>query len=195
VHGFKTYVQVEIKDKTGKTVKRTRKKLCKSYTRQMIDLLLCVGTSENVPVTRTDSNSDVIDFIQSGTLGFLGRMIAESGNDLFGIQVGIGTDEPYIDCYQLTTQIAHGDGSGELSYGTTSISEVALVGNMAKITIARPFTNNSGSNIDVTEVGLVIACEDSAPTLIYLLIERSLLSFTVANGTSGTVTYTLSVTA
>jgi dUTPase len=59
--------------------------------------------------------------------------------------------------------------------------------------MARTFTNNSGADITVNEVGLIVK-DYYGTTVGYFMIEHSALTFTVANGTSGTVTYTISAT-
>jgi hypothetical protein len=120
-------------------------------------------------------------------------MDAASANDLFGIQLGTGDTAPDISDYQLTTKISHGTGSGQLSYGAVTIGTVAIIGSMAKITISRPFTNDSGNTIDVAEAGLVMAFKDTVPNTFYVLIEHCLQTFSIANGLSGTGTYSLSV--
>ena len=191
--GFKTHVQVEVKDKTGKVIKRSRKKLCKSYVKQIMSFLFLFGKSSNQDIKDTDGTVKTVALVLSATDACIGAMEAYAEDDTYGIQVGIGITEPLIEDYKLETRIANGLGDGELSYGTTIIDAVVIVGNMAKIVISRPFTNNSGENIDVTEVGLAVKFKDGDENDIHALLERSLLSFTVADETTGTVTYILSV--
>jgi hypothetical protein len=161
--------KIELRDKNGKRVKTIRKTL-KSYVRGIIDQLYANAVLDTY--TRF-------------------CMQSSAGDSLFGVQVGIGETAVTISDSALETLILHGDTSGKLNYGSTSIGSVAIVGSTAKFTIARTLTNNSGADINVKEVGLRIK---DTYTDTYVFIERTLLPFTIVNGTSGTVTYTISVT-
>lgn len=187
------YVQAVIRDEHGKIIKTTRKRLCKSYVRAMIDKLHAVCGDSNDTFTDTGNASRVLDFAYSGANALLGKVDAGSTDDLFGVQVGTGTGAVTINDYALGTKVLHGTTSGKLAYGAVSLGAVSIVSSTAQFTISRTFTNSSGADIDVKEVGLVCKFSTTAPLTFYVLIERTLLSFTVANGTSGTVTYTLSV--
>ena len=193
MYGLKVSIQAEIRDGKGKLLKRTRKKVCKSYVRQMTDLLYLLSLSADAGFKDTSNASKTASLHDCGADGYMGKVEAIATNDLFGIQVGTGVNAPAIADYHLQTKIAHGNSATQLAYGAVTLGTVAIVGSIAKYTIARPFTNNSGSDIDVKEVGLVVAFEDNVPALFYVMVEHTLLSFTVANGTTGTVTYTLSV--
>jgi hypothetical protein len=192
--GLKISIQAEVRNGDGKLLKRTRKRFCKSYVRGIVDLLYALGISSSVDFQDTSNATKTLDLIESATAGALGKMDAPAENDLFGIQVGTGATTPDVEDYCLTTKILHGATSGKLSYGDVAIGVVAIIATTAKFTIARPFVNNSGADIDVKEVGLVGEFDDDVPNLFYVLLEHTLLSFTIANGTSGTVTYTISVT-
>jgi hypothetical protein len=192
--GLKISVQAEIRDKNGKVLKHVRKRLSKSYVRQMMDFIYMFNLSASSTFINTSGVSKTASITQSASSGFCGKVVALADNDLYGIQVGTGVTTPDIEDYCLTTKIAHGAGAGQLNYGLTVLGAVAIVGSTAKFTIARPFVNNSGNDIDVKEVGLVIAFEESSEDLFYVMLEHTLLSFTISNGTSGTVTYTISVT-
>ena len=183
---LKTFLTIELKDKNGKVLKTIRKE-CKSYVRQMIDALriqMCEVISD-----LKDTSGITRSMPASGTTYW---ELAAAANSLFGIQVGTGTNAVTISDYALQTLVAQGNGSGQLDYGAMSIGTIVIVGSTAKFTLSRTFTNNSGADITVQEVGLVYK---ETNYNYYFMIERTLLNFTIANGTSGTVTYTISVTA
>lgn len=182
---MKLYVQVEIKDKNGNAVKRFRKQLCRSYVRQLIDLLRAnMNAANTITMKNTTGNSNPDSFPNSMTAN------SSAGNAAYGVQVGTNTNAPTISDYAIGTLIPNGSASGDLNYGATSIGGVVIVGSTAQFTIARTFTNNSGADITVQEIALVIWLGVYS---VWYLIEHSLNSFTIPNGQSGTVTYTLSV--
>jgi hypothetical protein len=183
---FNLDVKIELRDKNGKVTKVIKRR-CHSYTRQMIDLLLgsmlgsgATSCKDTAGASHTDWSG--YDTFSSG---------AAAADNTIGIQVGTGTNAVTISDFVLQTLIANGNAATQLSYGSVSIGAVAIVGSTAKFTIARTLTNNSGADITVNEVGLV---SQVISRNYKNLIERTLLTFTVANTTSGTVTYSISVT-
>ena len=112
-----------------------------------------------------------------------------SGDASYGIQVGTGTAANSTSTYALASQIANGTGSGQLSYGSHSYASWTA-GNTST-NIYRTFINNSGASITISEVGLVTA---SHPGKFMILRDVLSSSFTVANGGSFVVQYTISIT-
>lgn len=192
---FQIKAQIVLKDKNGKVTK-TINKTCNSYVLGIVDLLqfLCNQAAYNSTFTVNDTAGVAKPFMfyyNTNYWGFRGN--APSANDTYGIQVGTGNDAVLISDYKLKTLIAHGDTSTKLNYGATSIGACATVGTTRNFTIARTMTNNSGGDITVNEVGLVLMAFNSA-AWDFFMVEHSLLTFTIANGASGTVTYTISAT-
>lgn len=182
---FEIAVDVVIVDKHGKVIKRIRKK-CRSYIRQMIDLLQIGLSYTSGTVKDTGGTSRTASYNNPNF-----NSTAAAANANYGIQVGTGTTTVTISDYQLATQIAHGAGSGQLQYGATSVGSVAIIGTSAQFIVARTFTNSSGASITVNEVGLV---SRDGVNLWYYMMERSLITFAIADGASATVTYTIKVT-
>jgi hypothetical protein len=175
---IKAYIEV------WKGDKRVLVKPAHSFVKQFIaELRVQMAQS---PVTQKDVNGNLWD-VYADAYAF--RVNAGAGIDAFGILVGIGTNPVAIDDYKLQSKISHGTGSGQLQYGSVSVGTVAIIGSSAQFTIARTFTNNSGADITVNEVGLVWDWSGK-----YFLLDRSLLTFTIPNGESRTVTYTIKVT-
>lgn len=179
---FKVTAKVVIKDKNGKTI-REFEKPCNSYVKQIISALDVVMGGATGYITDTTGTPQSKSYAHEVLL-----CAAPSGNDGYGIVVGTGETAVEIDDYVLETPIANGVGAGQLQYGATSFIAVSVVGSTAKFTISRTFTNDSGDNIDVKEVGLYSAFTQS------FMLERTLLPFTINDGESGTVTYTISCT-
>lgn len=83
------------------------------------------------------------------------EVIAGTGDANYGIVVGTGTNAVAIDDYALQTKIAHGGSTDQLVYSVTTVDNaVVQLSDQVYILISRTFTNNSGGDITVNEVGL-----------------------------------------
>ncbi len=179
-------VKVEVRDKYGQ-LKTFKKITPNSLVRGWIDLhyillaqLTLNNLKDNSGTLRNCSNSAGVLSCNAG-----------AGDSVQGIQVGTGSAAVSLTDYQLQSKIAHGNGAGQLSYQIMTFTTPATVGNTHSFTAARSFTNNSGSQINVTEIGL--SNGGWAGAWYYFLVERTLLSFSIANGATGTVTYTIQI--
>lgn len=166
---------------------------------------------ELISETEKEANSLVKAFIQALLLGMLNQTIsltikdtggtnrttsnavmnvkdAGVGNVNYGILVGTGTNTVAIDDYTLQTKIAHGSSAGQLNYSAMSLDNtITTAGSTIYFNLSRTFTNNSGSDITIQEVGLVYSAG------YYYLIDRTLSSKTITNGNSSTCTYRISI--
>ena len=116
-----------------------------------------------------------------------------SGDASYGIQVGTGTAANSTSTYALASQIANGTSSGQLSYGSHSYTQWTA-GNTST-GVFRVFINNSGASITVSEVGLVFEVNYNYTYYDFIMIRDVLSSsFTVANGGSFNVQYTIAIT-
>ena len=127
------------------------------------------------------------------------RAAAASSNN--GIVVGTNDGAFSPEAYQLGALIAHGTGSGQMSYGAQGLPTAdydATVDSEAwTITHTRILNNNSGAAIVVAEVGLIWGAGFSSRAARWInvsnqyLDERSVLNPTVnvPNGAQLTVTY------
>jgi hypothetical protein len=107
----------------------------------------------NQVVTNTVGGS--YTFVPSNNTGM--RLNAAAVDDRYGIVVGTGTTIPTISDTKLQTQITHGTGSTQLSHAVCAIATLTTTttGSIATtLTVSRVFTNNSGVDIIVTELGL-----------------------------------------
>lgn len=76
-------------------------------------------------------------------------------NDYGGIQVGRSSSSPTVADYGLTTKIANGVGTNQLDYSATVFEAPTYVAPYYSMTLRRVFTNYSGADVTVREVGLV----------------------------------------
>jgi hypothetical protein len=189
---FEMYVSVVVRDKNGRIVKRLRRK-CKSYVRQLIDHLNSFMTQGSVSSIDTGGATRTIVATSAYTARYMSLYGSSAGVTTHGVRVGTGTNAVAISDYALQTPIAEGTGAGQLTHGATSVGSPTTVGSSRQFTIARTFTNNSGASITVNEVGLYVETYDGT-AYRYYMIERTLLTFAIANGASATVTYTIKVT-
>jgi len=186
---FDLFINVTLRDRNGKVIKRIRRK-ANSYVRGMMDLLrqhMAAAATGFVDVGGTDRTS---------APGWAGTFTANAaaGNSAYGIRVGTSTTTVLITNYNLWSMIAHGSGSGQLDYGACGVGVLSTVGTSRRFTVTRTFTNNSGASITVQEVGLVVMVQDDGAVTRYAMIDRSLVTFSIPNGAAATVTYTISVT-
>jgi hypothetical protein len=119
--------------------------------------------------------------------------------DTAGIVVGTGSTAESFENNTLVTKIAHGNGSGQLSYTASTATGAAYTAGskLWTMTLARIFNNNSGGTIVVAETGIyaVFTYGLNASSAAFM-IERSLLGATVSVLNAGqlTVTYTITLT-
>lgn len=118
-------------------------------------------------------------------------------NATYGILVGTGDTAFDKNQYVLVTPIAHGVTAGTLSYAVSTVpsSSYNAETDTWTGTLARVFNNNSGGEIVVKETGLVWYGYFVGSSTNQFLMERSVLSPTVAvaNGAQLTVTYTITM--
>lgn len=133
---------------------------------------------------------------QGYTLEYSVMLYAAPGVATQGILVGTGTGAESFDSYNLTTKINHGVGSGQLSYGAMSNIASRSWNSVTKkltATFTRTFTNSSGADITINEIGFFVNLQQTANYGPYMLI-RDLLSapITLQNGQALTLSYNLS---
>ena len=173
------------KIENGKKIVIKRRK-ARSFVKAFIGLLnvQMAGASRSIIDTGGTSRS-----ISNSSYNF--QVTAGAGTSAYGIQVGTGTNPVTIDDYKLQSQIAHGTGAGQLQYGATSVDAYAVSSGKAFFNVQRLFTNNSGGDITVKEIGLV-SCIGG--TSYYGLLDRTLMEFTIPNGGTRGVSYEIRVT-
>lgn len=195
------HAKVEIKNKKGEVIQVIEKDL-NSYVLGLIDYLRAHwnATTSSDTVAIVDRSGSSRNFrcgyysnVSNAYIGWVLNAIA--GDDNYGLLVGTSTDAIGIDDYNLNASIAHGSGAGQLGYGATSLGTPLTTGSTRRFVVSRTFTNDSGSDITVEEVGMATKAFYTTSTLGYFLIEHSLLHFVIADGTSATVTYTIGATA
>ena len=114
-----------------------------------------------------------------------------------GIIVGIGTGAEDFEGYALGTPVAHGTGSGQLSYGAQSNAIVTYDAGTKVLTAvhSRYMDNNSGGTISVAETAWYFQLSASGNPY-YFMLTRDLLGSAVDMLATQrlTVSYTMTMT-
>lgn len=85
------------------------------------------------------------------------KLDAVSSDVSYGIVFGTGSTGVSPSDLQLETKIANGTGAGQMSYGVSQGTVPPTIsGSVTSFTIQRSATNNSGSPIAVSEVGIYV---------------------------------------
>jgi len=181
-HLPRAYIEIEVRDKNGKIIHRHRQP-ARSWVKNFMKILRGALAYANISVTKQDGSSYTIgsDTSIGSTLG----ATAGSGADAGGIMVGNGSKAFDVEDYCLESKIPHGNEAGKLAYGEVTVESLVDDGQKLYFRVIRTFTNNSGGDITVSEVGLATI------HVAHPLIARDLLEtpVTVPNGGTLTVRY------
>lgn len=183
---LKTFINFSQTTPEGKVIKKKRVR-ARSMVANFVDIIYIYFASATLNINRYDTGAaSAMSYSYLDNQSALGS----AGNQNAGIVVGTGSTAVAIGDYQLDTAIAHGTGAGQLSHGTTTVTVTPTTdGGKRYFRISRAFTNSSGGDITINEIGLVV----NYSSYIYLL-EHSLSTYTITNGNVGTVEYEFSIT-
>ena len=203
-HPLEAYWEIEVRDASGKLLTFRRFK-AKSWLAQFLGLIkgqfmIPHGASTNAgnaPVT--DTSGTVRYYPYSGAYIYTGALCLYAGDGVgdYGLVVGSSDTPNTVNTYTMGAIIPHGNSSGQLYYGATTIENPQNPPNTNYwfFRIVRTFTNSSGASIIVKEIGLVAKTNDATYTTRYFLIARDVISpVTVPNGATLTVRYIPKIT-
>jgi len=216
-------IECEVRDKNGRILsvhRQPAKSLLKNFAKMLRTILApAVPTSApNYVLSSTASLTDTsgtsktfygayMEYSGASNIFYCGLFpmcaLAPLGTDAYGIQVGTSASSVNRDQYQLGGKIAHGSGSGQLSYGAMTVEDIDGTPPETIFRLIRTFTNNTTDPMTVYEIGLIIGNSyenmrtSFAPTTSYFLIARDVLSSpqTIPAGATLTVRYIFKVTA
>jgi len=211
---LEAFIEAEVRDKEGNLIDKKRFR-SRSFVANLLRLLrqmmmryttgatitnqyYVVTSAEPVDVGGTARSIAVFSLNANVATGIMLAGAIE-GEDSFGIKVGMGTMTPTPTDYTLQSPINHGTGTNQLSYGSVTFDTIGISGNTTTLRIIRTFTNNSGSSITVSEIGLIVRIRTSgtSDSYAYILIARDVVSpsINVPNGSTLTIRYVLQTTA
>ena len=180
----KEFIKVEISAKvfnpeTGEVIEDKGWTKANSLIRQFIDILAVQASGLNWNVKRTD---DVILSLAPNAGAFAAN--AGNSNDIYGIVIGTGIAPVTISDNNLGTKIPNTTAN----HGIVTFAAEYPSASQSRAVISRVFTNNSGSQLNITEVGLYVSL-----TAGQACIERTLYSVSVPNLMSVIISYRFSV--
>jgi hypothetical protein len=161
----KAVIEFEVRDKDGKLIQKG-KFPAKSWVGNIIRLLNALWktwastTSAtyyccSTPAVLLDTTNTARSLgLNPGSAGSFGGS-APAADTSAGILVGSSDTPVSLAQYNLQALIAHGTGSGQLSYGNTTVEDLTT-DTTYLFRIIRTFTNNSGSTVTVREIGLFL---------------------------------------
>jgi hypothetical protein len=207
-HPLEAFIELEIRDANGKLL-TFRKFRAKSWLPQLLAMLKghfmvpyqTTTNGGNAPITDTGGVVRYFPYLAllSGVPATVTiSLYAGEGVGDYGLVVGTSDAQNAVNQYAMGAVIPHGNASGQLYYGATSIENPQNPPNTNYwiFRIIRTFTNNSGASITVREIGLVVKTWDSGGnTPRYFLIARDVISpVTVPNGATLTIRYIPKIT-
>jgi hypothetical protein len=188
--------RIQIFDKDGHVKSDTSELPSHSYTKQFLQILESkMRGSSSVQGKQTSGTvAGIPDSTYNGLTDMM-RCDAQQDDGTYGVVVGTGTGAESNTDYKLGTQIATGQGAGQLVYGPVSHVAPAVNGSYVDYVITRSYYNGSGDDITVYEFGVYVKV--GAPTAKIYCIIRDLEAGgkTVVAGDTMTVQYTLRVGA
>lgn len=189
-NGLKLYCDAFI---DGKLVKSFE---CHSLVGNFIKhLYSAMGGIDNIQYYDTSHTTQQITRYSPDTL----FEINDAATDTMGIVVGTGSTAVNIADYNLATKIAHGTGSGQLSYSSSTVTSIPAVVTgalSAQLTLSRSFANASGGIITVNEIGLNgRTMSENNPFYWKTLFARDVIAggITVPNGSTLTLNYRVAI--
>jgi hypothetical protein len=192
-------LEIQVRDRYG-NVKQEWKKRSESFVRQFLDLLMCAFNSNgpyNPQYTADITNVQRPLIAHSQLFQNNGGI----GDTYCGIVVGTDFTAPTITDYALITPITHGVGAGQLQYGAMAYGAPSANLTVSSFTNTRVFTNGSGVNITVYELGIyvngyynnggIMSGVISPPSLARFMIVRDVIGagILIQNGEALTVNY------
>lgn len=104
------------------------------------------------------------------------RANAASGDNTFGIQVGLTATPVDRDDNALALLIAEGTGVDELNYLVVTFSSAVPIAGGYRVTTSRQVNNNSALTVTVREIGLAVLHRIAGPSTALFLILRDLVT-------------------
>ena len=159
---FKAYLIAIVRDSTGKVIK-VHKQRSHSPTTNFIGLLLPLSwfNYANSSITITNVTGGTCSYKPGILDSYQDIAYPNSAYNhqtyLAMIQVGSGSQSNPSSATKLAAPISNGTGSGQLVYGPISIPNTVFVsGSSAYFYILQTYSNQSGTTITITEVGVVL---------------------------------------
>jgi hypothetical protein len=204
---FRAFITVIVRDANGNIVK-VHKQWAHSPTSNFMVILLpgnwYINTQQSQSIVTTSNSSYSFNPTPGSSLSqlFYPNTHANYPTYLLMIQVGNGKQANPYTATALASPIANGSGTGQLVYGTPSVTSSPIVsGSSVYFYISQTFNNLSGGTITITELGILLslsiweASNNTTYSGLNVLTWYDTLSspISVSNGGSITIYYTFAV--
>lgn len=166
----------EIYDPHGRFVSRTPWTKANSLLKNFIKVLQ-LQTSQAATIIKDTGNTDRNVSPHSSSLA----VNAGATITTHGIVIGSGTTEVSLEDYKLVTQV-----TTNVAHAIMVIQAEAVSSTLYRLILSRQFTNNTGAQLEISEVGLYC---NAGGTTLYFCIDRTLYTVLVASGSSVVLTY------
>lgn len=178
---IKIEIRAELRDVSGRLIKRFPWKSANSLLKQFIQVL-AVQMSQIAQSIRTTINTLIS--LGAETSSFQ----VNAGIDIttWGILIGTGTTAVTMTDYKLVTQV-----SANVAHGAVSLAVENPDAATWRLAISRAFTNNTGASLGIREVAIYF---DPGAWAEMICLDRTLYSVDVPNGVAVTFTYRITVT-
>jgi len=197
-----TLYEWELRDRRGRLIKKGRGK---SHSWLKIVLLMLKGEfatryaetvgNGNESIPDQDGNLRNYPFHSGsgyGTYFMNWSALGDTGDINQGIAIGSDDTPNDVNQFGLNSKIAHGSESGQLLYGAMTVeSPTNPSGGIWQFRAIRTFTNNSGADVIVKEVGFIVRKFDAAHSGRSWCLIRDVLDspITIPDGASFTWRY------
>jgi hypothetical protein len=154
---FNAYLTIIVRDKDGKVI-RVHRQRSHSPTYNFIYLLLPYSfySTSGATVTIINTSSGSSSWTPTVNLITYPNTQTNHPSYLIMIQVGAGSQSNPSAATNLAAPITSGTGNGQLVYGAVSVSSnITASGNSAYFYITQTFSNESGANVSITEIGII----------------------------------------
>jgi len=201
---FNAYITIIVRDSNGNIVNIHRQRShspTKNFILYFVPIYYLYSNNISITITTTSGTT----YTNSSNPAFGISYPSNQSNMpsyLVMIAVGSGSQSNAYNAYNLAAPIANGTGTGQLVYGSPSIStSITVSGSSAYFYISQTFNNNSGGTVTITEVGIITGISQLIVTgsvvgsTTQLLMWYDVLSspISVPNGGSVTIYYTFTV--
>ena len=176
---IKIDIRAILTDQSGKIVKRYPWKRANSLLKTFIQILMALFSQTAQTITNTAGAG-----ISTAAHAAILKTNATS-ETTYGIVIGTGTAAVAMTDYKLATQV-----TASITHGTPSFAVENPDASTWRVAISRAFTNNAGTTLNVTEVGLYVS---NTGTGYFHCIDRTLYSVAVPSTVTLTLTYRITV--
>ena len=176
----KLEIGAEIRRADGTVRKNVPFRQCHCLVKGFIQLLYAQMAGSNVTIKDTSGTN------RTEAAHAYNLLVAYGTQTTQGILIGTGTTAVTIADYNLAQQI-----TSNIEHQTATFAIENPDSETWRLAISRGFVNNTGTDQDIKEVGLVAGFSSN---VYKILIDRTLYNATVAIGETLTLTYRISVT-